>query len=564
MDQLEATGRMPAVQPLPARPPGRRVVRGLALAGLLMVVVVGRWALDGRLSKGEVGRKVTLGGQSIAGRDAAELNAAVADLAGRYRETAVVVHAPDGGFEATAPEIGLSVDAAATAATAIDVGRTGNVVGRIWDWARGFLVERPAPVRIGVDEKAMARIVAERDPARTPPVEPSVMVRDDKVVPRSGEPGRGISAPSVLAGLRKAGPKGLPLQISVVRDAIPPRFSIEDARRLADRAEALSAGGLPVTAGPVSSTVPASVVRGWFRTQATEEELKLTVDASGAPDALADLFPEPVVEPVDAGFSVSAGRVSITPPKAGSGCCATTAAGAIQSALLNRASADTAIALPLKPLPAARDEEEARKLGITESIGTFTTNHAAGEPRVQNIHRIADLIRGAVIAPGATFSINDHVGKRTTANGFVSAPVIDHEYKFTEDVGGGISQFATTIFNAAFFAGLDIPSYYMHGIYIARYPYGRESTISFPAPDVRIRNNTPYGVLIWPNYTATSSTVTLYSTRYVSGEQTNQTKEMKGVCTAVTTERTRTYVDGRKTVDRFSGLYSPEEGVKCD
>jgi vancomycin resistance protein YoaR len=564
MDQLEATGQLPAVQPPHHRRSGRRVVRGLALAGLLVVVVVGLWALDTRLSENKVGRKVTLAGQSIAGMEAAELDAAVASLAGQYREAAVVVEAPEGGFEASAPEFGLSVDTARTVAAAMAVGRTGNVVGRIWDWARSFVVERPAPVRIDLDQQAMARIVIERDPKRVPPVEPSVMVQDDKVVPKPGEPGRGITAPSVLAGLQKAGPKGVPLRISVDRDSVPPRFPIDDAKRLADRAEALAAAGLPVSAGSETATVPASVVRGWFRTQATGEELKLAVDASDAPEALAELFPEPAVEPVNAGFTVSAGRVSITPAKAGSGCCAAGASAAIQSALLNRASADTAIPLPLKPVPPSRDEEAARKLGIVEPIGTFTTNHAAGEPRVQNIHRISDLIRGVVIAPGATFSVNDHVGRRTAANGFVPAPVIDHEYKFTEDIGGGISQFATTIFNAAFFAGLDIPSYYMHGIYIARYPYGRESTISFPSPDVRIRNNTPYGVLIWPTYTATSITVTMYSTKFVSGEQTNQTREMKGVCTAVTTERTRTYVDGRKTTDRFTGLYSPEEGVKCE
>lgn len=564
MDQLEATGRLPAVQPPPRRSSGRRVVQALVVVALVLVVVVALWAVDTKMSDDEVARKVTLGGQSIAGMDAGQLEAAVADLAGRYREAGVVVDAPDGGFEATAPELGLSVDQAATAADAMAVGRTGNVAARIWGWARGFLVDRPAPVRIDVDQAAMSRIVAERDPKRTPPVEPSLTVKDDKVVPKPGEPGRGISAPSVLAGLRKAGPKGLPLDISVDRDSVPPRFSMDDAKRLADRAEALSAGGLPVTAGSATATVPASVVRGWFRAQATDEELKLTVDASDAPDALAELFPDPVVKPVDAGFSVSGGTVSITPAKAGTGCCAATAAGAIQSALLNRASADTAVALPLKPVAPSRDEDAARKLGINEPIGTFTTNHNAGEPRVQNIHRIADIMRGAVIAPGATLSINDYVGKRTTANGFVPAPIIDENYKFTEDVGGGISQFATTIFNAAFFAGLDIPSYYMHGIYISRYPYGRESTISYPSPDVRIRNNTPYGVLIWPTYTATSITVTMYSTRYVSGEQTNQTKEMKGVCTAVTTERTRTYVDGRKTVDKFTGLYSPEEGVKCE
>jgi vancomycin resistance protein YoaR len=560
---LEVTGQLPEVPPR-RRFPRQGIVRALVVAGLALAIVAGLWALDTKLSEDTVGRKVTLGGRSIAGMDAQELEAAVADLAGRYREAGVVVEAPDGGFEATAPELGLSVDQAKTATDAMGVGRTGNVVVRIAGWAKGFLVERPAPVRIEVDEKAMDRIVRERDPKREAPVEPSLMVKDDKVMPKPGEPGKGITAPSVLAGLRKAGPKGLPLRISVDRDSVPPRFPIGDAQRLAERAEALSAGGLPVTAGGVTATVPASVVRGWFRTQPTEDELKLTVDASDAPGALAELFPEPVVEPVDAGFTVSAGRVSITPAKAGSGCCGPGAATAIQSALLTRASADTAIALPLKSVAPSRDEEAARKLGITESIGTFTTNHAAGEPRVQNIHRIADLIRGAVIAPGATFSVNDYVGRRTAANGFVPAPVIDHEYKFTEDIGGGISQFATTIFNAAFFAGLDIPSYYMHGIYIARYPYGRESTISFPSPDVRIRNNTPYGVLIWPTYTGTSITVTMYSTKFVSGEQTNQTREMKGVCTAVTTERTRTYLDGRKTTDRFTGLYSPEEGVKCE
>ncbi|MDQ4091547.1 MAG: VanW family protein [Actinomycetota bacterium] len=564
MDQLEATGRLPAVEPPPPRSRrGPLAVRVLVVAALAAAVVVALWAVDTKTSEDQVARKVTLGGRSIAGMDAVELQAAVAELAAQYQGAGVVVEAPDGGFEATAPELGLSVVQSETAADAMAVGRTGNVAARIWGWARSFVLERPAPVRIDVNAAAMERIVRERDPKRTPPTEPSVMVKDDKVVPKPGQPGRGISTSSVLDALRRAGPEGLPLRISADRDAIPPRFPLDAAARLAEQAETISAGGVPVSAGPVTATVPASVVRGWFRTQATEEELKLTVDASDAPGALAELFPEPAVPPVDAGFTVTGGRVSITPAKAGSGCCGPGAVTAIQSALL-RQSGTTPINLPLKPVAPSRDDEAARKLGIVEPIGTFTTNHAAGEPRVQNIHRIADLIRGAVIAPGATFSVNDHVGRRTTANGFVAAPVIDHEYKFTDDVGGGISQFATTIFNAAFFAGLDIPSYYMHGIYISRYPYGRESTISFPAPDVRIRNNTPYGVLIWPTYTATSITVTMYSTKYVSGEQTNQTTEKKGVCTAVTTERTRTYVDGRKTTDRFSGLYSPEEGVKCE
>ena len=539
------------------------MLRILAVCALALGVLVALWAADTRARSGEVGRNVTLGGRSVAGMAPAALEQAVGDLAARYSDATVVVSAEGGGFEASASELGLSVVADRTAADTLAVGRRGFVLARMWSWARGFVVERPAPVAITVDEAAMTRIVTERDPQRAAPVEPSLTVKDDKVVPKPGEPGKGISPPSVLAALGRAGPKGLPLRISVARDSLPPRFTVADAQQLADAAEQRVGQGLAVVAGPRSATVPASALRGWFRSEVGDEGLRLVVDASPATDELARLFPDPVVAPVDAGFAVSGGSVSITTSKPGTACCGPGAAALLQSALLNRSPDAAPVTLPLKSVAPRRDEDAARKLGVTEQIGAFTTNHAAGEPRVANIHRIADIVQGAVIEPGATFSLNDYVGPRTAAKGFVDAPIIDEHYNFKSDIGGGISQFATTIFNAAFFSGLDITSYYMHGIYISRYPYGRESTISYPTPDVRIRNNTPYGVLIWPTYTGTSISVAMYSTRYVSGEQTGQTTEAKGPCTAVTTERTRTYVDGRKTVDHFSGLYSPKEGVEC-
>ena len=443
------------------------------------------------------------------------------------------------------------------------MGRHGYFVPRIWDWARSFVVARPAPVAIAVDQASMDRVVAERDPKRTAPTEPSLTVKGDHMAVAPGKAGRGISPPSVLAALQKAGPRGLPLRISVTRDDLPPRFTAADAQRLADQAEQLAAPGLPVTAGGTAATIPAATLRGWFRAQPTDTALRLAVDTTSVSDALSQLYPNPVVAPVDAGFTVNGGKVSITPSRTGTACCGTDAVAMIQVALLNRPAAAATVTLPLKAAAPARDEDAARKLQIVEPIGTFTTNHAADQPRVLNIHRIADQIQGVVINPGATFSINTFIGPRTAAKGYVSAPTIDENYNFTDDIGGGISQFATTIFNAAFFSGLDIPGYFMHGIYISRYPYGRESTISYPEPDVRIRNNTPFGVLVWPTYTDTSVTVTMYSTRYVSGEQTNQTKTPRGVCTAVSTERTRTYVDGRKAIDNFTGLYSPQEGVLC-
>ena len=72
-------------------------------------------------------------------------------------------------------------------------------------------------------------------------------------------------------------------------------------------------------------------------------------------------------------------------------------------------------------------------------------------------------------------------------------------------------------------------------------------------------------MLVWPTYTGTSLTVTLYSTNYVHAEQTGQTQAPVGPngCTRVATERTRTYLDGTTKKDRVFAVYRPSEGVQC-
>ncbi|HEY7072977.1 MAG TPA: VanW family protein, partial [Acidimicrobiales bacterium] len=255
-------------------------------------------------------------------------------------------------------------------------------------------------------------------------------------------------------------------------------------------------------------------------------------------------------------------------------CCGPTSPDVIWQALLNGQSP---AALEVQITDPALTTEAAQALGITQAVGGnnawrngaattagpgFTTYHDPGQPRVTNIHRIADIVRGAVIMPGDTFSINDYVGPRTVAKGFVEAGAI-REGEHVDEVGGGVSQFATTTFNAAYFAGLDILTYQAHSESFSRYPPGREATMGFPAPDLKIRNNTPYGILIWPTYTGTSLTVTLYSTPFATGAQTGISESMSGACRVVTTTRTRTFPDGHTANDTFKATYRPGEGLTC-
>ncbi|MDQ3980334.1 MAG: VanW family protein [Actinomycetota bacterium] len=549
-----------------------------ALVGL--VAVVAAWLVQSRMSRNAVLPNVVLLDSRIRGVDADELRTKVAEIASRFSAAAVDVRTPEGSFQATVPELGVAVDEEGTTREVLAAGRRGPAPRRLFDWARSFLSPIRVPVAIEVDRRSLDKVVAERDPSRTPPVEPNLEVRDGRLDGVPGKPGRGVNPEELADALRRAKPSGANLVVEMNLSAVPPRFSEADADQLAAEGEALAGGQLQVVAGGSTVSLPPEMVRRWLDADPGDEALRLGIrDDADITEDLAGLLADAGVSPVNAGFTVNGGRVSITPSRTGTACCGPEARDRVAAAVTDPAQRSSPIELPMKTVRPARDEEAASRLGIVEQVGTFTTPHAGGEPRVANIHRMADTLRGVVIEPGATFSINGTVGQRTKEKGYVEAPIITSEYKFEADVGGGVSQFATTMFNAAFFAGLDITEYAMHGLYISRYPYGREATLSYPSPDLKIRNSTPYGVLVWPSYTNTSITVTLYSTKYVEGEQTGQTREEipsrpppnsppeisnPGPCVAVTTVRTRRYLtDGRTAVDRFSGLYAPAEGWTC-
>jgi vancomycin resistance protein YoaR len=145
-----------------------------------------------------------------------------------------------------------------------------------------------------------------------------------------------------------------------------------------------------------------------------------------------------------------------------------------------------------------------------EVVGQFTTRYPCCQPRVTNIKRAVEILDGQKIRPGATFSLNAALGERTTGRGFVPAPMISGGV-FVDSVGGGISQIATTLYNAAFFAGLELVDHTPHSIYISRYPIGREATVSWGGPELIFRNDWSAPIRIDARATNTSVRVRLFS-----------------------------------------------------
>ena len=548
------------------------------MAALGLVAFRAALALGG--PSGRVPRNVSLAGMPVGGMTATRVHQAVHELALRYASATVQVRAPGGGLSATGAELGLHVDEAASVEAALRTRAGGGAVTRAWRALLAVLGRRSARARVDVDTGSVYDVVTSRDSGpREPAVEPGIAARGGKLVAVDGTPGRGISPAEVAAELRRLAAAGRPLAVRAHRDTVEPRFRLADAQRLVPEGERMTAAPLPVQAGDTRADVPVEVQRKWLRAFAGDHSLSLGIDEDAAMADLPHLLAGATTEPVDATFTVKGDSVTVVPDRPGAECCAPAAAERVAAALGDRPGADDPVELPLRSVPAHRTADDARRLGIQERVSSFTTHHKPGEPRVHNIHRIADLVRGSVIPRGGTFSINGSVGPRTADKGFVEAPVIDENNKYSSGVGGGVSQFATTMFNAAFFAGLDVPEYSAHGLYISRYPFGREATLSFPHPDLVIRNPSPYGVLVWTSYTDTDITVTLYSTHWADADQTGQTVTEKpakpapdrdptlpplGPCQSVTTERTRWFAsDGHSSVDHFYALYRPEEGASC-
>jgi len=176
--------------------------------------------------------------------------------------------------------------------------------------------------------------------------------------------------------------------------------------------------------------------------------------------------------------------------------------------------------------PAELTTEEINSLGIKELVGEFQTGGFADDSGL-NIKRAAEQINGMLVLPGETFSLNAATVPRNAANGYVEAGIIDDGAP-GRGVGGGVSQVATTLYNAAYFAGMVDVAHQEHSFYISRYPAGREATVFEGSIDLKFRNDHPTGILIQTAWTPSSITIRMYGTkRYdvtsTSGPRTNPT-----------------------------------------
>ncbi|MEV6375771.1 VanW family protein [Micromonospora musae] len=499
--------------PVPPRR-GRRtrllVAAGAAVAVLGSVAGVGAYAYAGDVPRGTTVLGAELGGRSRA--DAVrELRAELDRRAAALAEP-LALRVGERDLRIVPAEVGLTVDVAATVAAAAEA--EAHPVSRLV----GSRSVQPV-VSVDVDRlhAALQKMAGDQGRKMTMPAITYAGTTPKAVHPKPGlalDPQR--SAEVVRAGWLAGGPVTVPLL-----ESHPATTGEEVDRLMTELARPAVAAPVELTTDKGSVTIaPKAIAKSLRFTADRTGKLTARVDVKRLRAALGDDLSSVEVPPKDARMAVTAGRPKVVDP--GRPGRQLDTAGLARDLLAVLPKADgREVTGRLAPAQPELTAEKLGGLGIKEKVSSFTTRFTGGlsSSRSHNIVTVAREVDGTVVLPGETFSLNGHTGERGYAQGYRDAPVI-LDGKLVPGVGGGISQFTTTIFNATYYAGLEDVEHKPHSYWFSRYPAVIESTIFWPNLDFRFRNNTEYGLLIDTSYTSSTITVSIWSTKIYDSVKT--------------------------------------------
>ncbi len=458
------------------------------------------------LSGGGVRQGTVVSGVSIGGMSTADAVATLDATLGKLSRRPIKVEAVGKEFVVKPKDAGLSFDAKATVASA--TGRTFNPFVMVADLLGQSEVE---PVVV-VDEQALTSQISGISLAiDRPATEPSITIKDMTAELKPGKNGRALDVEATSAQLVDALLKERePIAGSVVK--VPPMVSQASAEESAALARSAIANPITVTAGDASAKLKPKAIARSLSFTVVGDQLTPQIDGLVLQRALDGKLAGAEVPGRDASFKIVQGKPVVVPSVVGRGVSETELATAVVDVLGNEPP-DRTVTVTIAVREPAVTTEQARALGVTEQLSTFTQKFPYAAYRVQNIGQAARNVNGTLLLPGETFSMNDVMKERTEKNGYTVGFVVGSGGVFAEDLGGGVSAATTTVWTGAFFAGLERVSTQAHSIYISRYQPGLEATVAWGIFDMKFKNDTPNAVFITTAMTDTSMNVTFWGTK---------------------------------------------------
>ena len=493
--------------------------------GVIFAVLFGLYGITRWVSSGEVMGRVQIAEQELGGKTRNEALNTVSSIEiarlGRLASFDV-----DGQTVQLEPgATGLQVDEEAIVDEAMSIGRTGNFADQFLFWLTNIFSSHEVELEGTVDAQAMDEIFAgwETEVIAKPIIGGSVVLDDEgEPAPIYPQTGVGIDQPAARTIVLESLLASEGAKETIPTNIVEPELTAADVDQAVDEARQLLDGPITMVYSGDATVVTVAMLKDAFVSETvTNSQAKIvnSFDPEVIDGYLGDVRDEFEAEPVDAEFVIEGDSVRVQPGAKGTRIDETETARRLFQAGLTDARTGTL------PIVEASDPdittEYLESLNVKHLVSQFTTYHDCCEARVTNIQLMADAIDGVLVVPGQTFSINGHVGERTEAKGYLPAGSIVAG-EITDTIGGGVSQFATTFYNAVFWGGYQDITHQPHSYYFSRYPEGIEATLFWRSIDLAFRNNREHAVLIDTQYTGNSITVRFFGFnhgRTLVGEQ---------------------------------------------
>ncbi|MGH1562038.1 VanW family protein [Mumia sp. DW29H23] len=491
---------------------GNRIA--LIVLGVVVLLVAALYVVLHMATSDRVPAGTTIGGVDVGMTSIDEARSTLGDeLAAPAKEPVRIVRGKK-TFELTPKEAGLAVDLDDS------IAQTGADTS-VWNpltMVDVLLGSKSYDVALDVDEKTLESAVASiADDTDREVTEGHIGFPEGEPEVTEPKAGRKVDQEATVELVRGAYPlEHTELELPV--DSLDPAVSSDDlTRAVSEIAEPAMSAPVTIVAGSKSAELAPEDYAPALSVQVKDGALTPVVDPKKLAEPLADATEEIGTPAEDASVVIRSGKPTVVPGKAGIGVVPADVATAMVP-ILTKTGDERSVEVEPKKKEPDLTTEDVEKLGIVEKVSSFTTNYPHAAYRNTNQGRAAELVNGTILKPGETFSFNDTVGERTAANGFTAGFMISNGV-FREDLGGGVSQVATTLYNAGFFGGLEDVTHKPHSFYISRYPVGREATVAWPTVDLKFKNTTDHGILIqaWVNPSTSSRqgamNVTLWGTK---------------------------------------------------
>ncbi|MBE7700341.1 VanW family protein [Oerskovia sp. Sa1BUA8] len=389
-------------------------------------------------------------------------------------------------------------------------------------WKHVFGGGEEEPVTTTDPAKLEAQVAELKARLTVEPVDGNVVFTDGKPVATLAQDGASIIEDESIEIISTSWlTSSEPLELPTTPQA--PDITQEETDAALAQAESVVSAPVTVAVGGQQAELTPDVLVSAASFNAVEGSLQLAFDGATLLEAVVDRTDDLLNEAADAKFVFVDGAPAIEGGAPGTTIDPAALSSAVSTAALGT---DRTAAVELVESDPEQSVAALEALGVKEKISEFSTPLTNDSLRTENLRVGASKVNGTLVKPGETFSLIETLSPITTAGGYHSSGIVQ-DGKHVEGIGGGLSQMATTTYNAGFFAGLEDVEHRQHSYWFSRYPAGREATIFVGSIDMKFKNDTPYGVLMQSWVGGGKLHVAIWSTKYYEVQTTEG--EMRNV-----------------------------------